>query len=237
MTSRKVGRAQVHLGLWSTEKKLRLYSDVMHVDGTMFLITATDPLNLTLQCKVTSENRLDLGMALQGHMSLLRSRGFEPTVVYTDLHSTFRSMTQDFPGVEVDIGGASDCVAKVDAKICRVKETYRKVKAGLAWELPGQMVGDLVAYVISRLNIRQTTALAENICQRVLFTGIPVDYKKELMYAFGDYVEAYEGITNTSRVRSASFIALFPTGNSIGTWVLWKIDTRSHVRRSNMVCS
>jgi hypothetical protein len=77
--------------------------------------------------------------------------------------------------------------------------------------------------------------LAENICPRVLFTGIPVDYKKELMYAFGDYVEAYEDTTNTSRARSAACIALFPTGNSIGTWVLWKIDTRSHVRRSNMV--
>jgi hypothetical protein len=154
MTSCKVGRVQVDLGLRSTEKKLRLYSDVMHVDGMMFLITATDPLNLTLQCKVTSGNRLDLGMALQGHMSLLRSRGFEPTVVYTDPHSTFRSMTQDFPGVEVDIGGAGDYVAKVDAKIRRVKETYRKVKAGLAWELPGQMVEDLVAYVTSRLNIR-----------------------------------------------------------------------------------
>jgi hypothetical protein len=84
MTSRKVGRVQVDLGLRSTEKKLRLYSDVMHVDGTMFLITATDPLNLTLQCKVTSESKLDLGLALQGHMSLLRSRGFEPTVVYTE---------------------------------------------------------------------------------------------------------------------------------------------------------
>jgi hypothetical protein len=137
--------------------------------------------------------------------------------------------------VYAHIGGAGDYVAKVDAKICRVKETYRKVKAGLAWELPGQLVGDLVAYVTSRLNIRRTTALAENICPRVLFTSIPVDYRKELMFAFGDYVEAYEGTTNTSRARSAACIALFPTGNSIGTWVLWKIDTRSHVRRSNMV--
>jgi hypothetical protein len=144
LTSRKVSRVQVDLGLRSTQKKLRLFSDVMHIDGVMFLITATDPLNLTLQCKINSEGRLDLGMALQGRMSLLRSHGFEPTVVYTDPHSSFHSMTQDFPGVEVDIGGAGDYVAKVDAKIRRVKETYRKVKAGLPWELPGQLVEDLV---------------------------------------------------------------------------------------------
>jgi hypothetical protein len=124
-------------------------------------------------------------------------------------------MTQDFPRVEVDIRGAGDYVAKADAKIRRVKETYRKVT--------------------SRLNIRRTTALAENICPRVLFTGIPMDYKRELTYAFGDYVKAYEGTTNKSRARSAACITLYPTGNSIGSWVLWKIDTRSRVRRSNMV--
>jgi hypothetical protein len=143
-------------------------------------------------------------------------------------------MTQDFPGVEIDVGGAGDYVPKVDAKICRIKETYRKVKSGLAWELPGQLIGDLVAYCVSRLNIRHMTALAENVCPRVLFTGVPIDYRKELAYAFGDYVEAYEGTTNTSRARSAACIALFPTGYSIGLWVLWKIDTRSRVRRSNI---
>jgi hypothetical protein len=206
----------------------------MHVDAKMFLISVTDPLNLTLQAGINSENRLELGMALQGHMAILRSRGYEPNVVYTDPHSSFKSMTQDFPGVEIDVGGAGDYVSKADAKNRRIKETYRKVKAGLPWELPGQLVGDLVSYCVSQLNIRRTTALAENICPRVLFTGIPVDYRKELTCAFGDYVEAYKGTTNTSRERSAACIALYPTGNSIGSWVLWKIDTRSRVRRSNM---
>jgi hypothetical protein len=92
-------------------------------------------------------------------------------------------------------------VSKADVKIRRIKETYRKVKSGLPWELPGQLVGDLVVYCVSRLNIRRTAALAENICPRVLFTGVPMDYKKELTCAFGDYVEAYEGTTNTSRAR------------------------------------
>jgi hypothetical protein len=143
-------------------------------------------------------------------------------------------MTQDFPGVELDIGGAGDYISKADAKIRRIKETYQKVKPGLPWELPQQLVGDLVAYCVSRLNIRRTTALAENICPRVLFTGIPVDYKKEFTCAFGDYVEAYEGTTNTSRARSSACIALFPEGNSTDTRILWKIDTRTRVRRSNI---
>jgi hypothetical protein len=42
--------------------------------------------------------------------------------------------------------------------------------------MPKQLVGDLVAYVVSRLNIRRTTVLAENVCLKVLFTGTPVHY-------------------------------------------------------------
>jgi len=125
-------------------------------------------------------------------------------------------------------------VTKVDAKIRRVKDTYRKVKLGLPWKLPDVLVKDLVAYAVSRLNIRHTTSLNGNVCPRVLFTGVPVDYKKELLLAFGDYVEAYEGTDNTSRARSSAGIALYPASNAAGSWILWKIETRTRVRRSNV---
>jgi hypothetical protein len=189
----------------------------MHIVGNMFLITVTDPLNLTLQYKIENEGRMSLGIALQNQIAVLQSRAFEPKIVYTDPHSTFRSMTREFPGVEIDIGGKGDYVAKVDVKIRRIKETFRKVLAGLPWSLPKQLVGDLVAYAVSRLNIRRTTTLAENVCPKVLFTGIPVDYQKELQLAFGDYVEAYEGPTNTMAQRSSACIALHPAANSTGS--------------------
>jgi len=136
--------------------------------------------------------------------------------------------------VAIDVGGANDYVAKVDAKIRRIKETYRNVKLGLPWKLPKVLVKDLVAYIVSRLNIRRTTALSENVCPRVLFTGAPVDYKKELQVAFGDYVEAYEGTDHMSRACSAVCIALHPAGNLSGSWILWKIELRTRVRRTNM---
>jgi hypothetical protein len=95
--------------------------------------------------------------------------------VYSDPQSAFRSMTQDFPGVEIDIGGAGDY-----ARIKCIKEAYRTVKNGLAWSLPRSFVPDLVAYIVLRLNIRRTTALSENVSPRVLFTGMLVNYDKEL---------------------------------------------------------
>ncbi len=55
-------------------------------------------------------------------------------------------MTQDFPGVEIDVGGAGDYVAKVDSRIRSIKEMYRSVKSGLAWSLPRSLVPDLNKY-------------------------------------------------------------------------------------------
>jgi hypothetical protein len=225
LTKNKVSRSQVDLGLRSTDKNLRLYTDVMHLEGNMFLVTVADPLNLILQSYIENEGRMSLGMALQGQLSLLKSRGFQPRIVYTDPHNTFRSMTQEFPGMEIDVGGANDHVAKVDAKIRRIKETARKVKARLPWELPGQLFKDLVTYAVSRMNLGRTTALSGNVCPRVLFMGMPIDYKRELLLAYGDYVEAYKGTTNNIAERSAACIALYQAANSTGSWVLWKIET------------
>jgi hypothetical protein len=117
LMKKTVGRIQVDPTLRSVSKTLKLYVDVMHVDTKKFLVSVADPLNLIMQSLVHSESRQDLGMALQEQMVVLRNRGYVPTIVYSDPQSAFRSMTQDFPGVEIDVGGAGDYVAKVDARI------------------------------------------------------------------------------------------------------------------------
>jgi hypothetical protein len=53
-----------------------LHTDVMHIDGHKFLITVCEPLCLTLQVYIERESQSMLGMALQGQLELLRSRGF-----------------------------------------------------------------------------------------------------------------------------------------------------------------
>jgi hypothetical protein len=199
LMKKTVGCIQVDPTLRSTMKLLKMYADVMHIDIKKFLVSVADPLNLTLQSVISGESRQELGMALQGQLAVLRSKGFVPTIVYVDPQSAFKAITQDFPGVKIDVGGAGDYVAKVDSRIRRIKETYRSVKSGLAWSLPRSLVPDLVAYVVSRINIHRTSALADNVCPRVLFTGLPVDFKKELSMSFGDYVESYEGTDNTAR--------------------------------------
>jgi hypothetical protein len=185
LTRKIASRAVIDDSLVLDEKKQLMYTDVVHIDGNKFLITVCEPLQLTLQCKIERERQNQLGMTLQGQLDLLQSHGFIPTIVYTDPQSAFRSMTNMFPGVIIDISGAGDHVWKLNAKIRRIKELYRSVKSGLAWQLPNIMARDLVAYCVSHLNIRSPW---------VLFTGMKINFDKELELAFGDYVEVYDGM-------------------------------------------
>jgi hypothetical protein len=128
----------VDLSLHSKEKEQKLHMDVIHK-----------------QMWNKNEGRTKLGLALQGQLGLLRLQSFKPGILYVDPHSMFKSMVHNFPEVEVDMGGAGNYVPKVDAKIQSMKELYTTMKSGLAWTLPGSLVKDLVAYVVSRMNIHR----------------------------------------------------------------------------------
>ena len=101
----------------------------------------------------------------------------------------------------------------------------RSVKAGLPWSLPNNRVKDLVAYAASRLSLRGTSALQGVQSPKELLTGLKPNYKKKFGLVFGDYVEVYNGTTNTSKERSLPCIALYPVGNATSTWMMWCITT------------
>jgi hypothetical protein len=58
--------------LRSYNKQQTMYTDVMHIDGKGFLITVTEPLNLTLQSLFENESRTSLWLVLQDQITLLR---------------------------------------------------------------------------------------------------------------------------------------------------------------------
>ena len=59
---------------------------------------------------------------------------------------------------------------------------------------------DLVAFVVSSINMERSVAINLNMALKVLFTSMKSDFKKEFSLAFGDYCEVYEGTDNTSKV-------------------------------------
>jgi hypothetical protein len=136
MTARTTGCMPADPTAVMQEKLQVLYTDVMQVDGHKFLVSVVEPLQLTIQAHLQNETATQLGLGIQGHLGVLRTRGFQPTTIYTDPQAGFRTLVGQFPNVNLDIGGAKVFVSKVDHKIRQIKELYRSVKAGLPWTLP-----------------------------------------------------------------------------------------------------
>jgi hypothetical protein len=235
MTNRRVTKAVVDDGLLLEEKKAILHTDVMQIDSQRFLITVCNPLQITLQVPIERESQAVLGMALQGQLGLIRSKGFQPVRVYVDPQSALRALATKFENVVIDVGGAGDHLPKVDAKIRRIKERYRSVKASLPWQLPMSLVKDLVAFVVSRINMERSAAINLNVAPKVLFTGMKSDFKKEFSLAFGDYCEVYDGTDNTSRERSVLCIALYPCNNAAGSWAFLNLKSKQQLRRTQWI--
>jgi hypothetical protein len=179
------------MGAMEQQTMQELCTDVMYAAGEKFLISVCSPLELTIVSHTESLSMEALGGCLQKQINLLRSRGFEARRVLVDPHKSLVGLAGSFPGTTIDAVGAGDHLDKVDAKIRRVKETMRSIIAVLPYRLAKARIKDLVTYVVSRMNVRRTSALTDNVCPRVKFTGVKVDYKKEFGLAFGDYVEAY----------------------------------------------
>ena len=91
MTKQVVKRAIVNDDLVLEEKNLTLHSDVMHIDKNLFLVTVCDPLQLMLQVHIERESHTVLGMALQGQLELLCSKGFKRIRVYVDPQSALKA--------------------------------------------------------------------------------------------------------------------------------------------------
>ncbi len=84
LVKKKVGQVPMDVKLRHVEKEQKLHTDVMSVDGMKFLVTVSDPLNLTIQTWIRNESKTEMGMALQGQLGLLWSQAFKPVVVYVD---------------------------------------------------------------------------------------------------------------------------------------------------------
>jgi hypothetical protein len=97
------------------------------------------------------------------------------------------------------------------------------------------MVNDLVAYVVSWINIEWSAAINHSVAPKVLFTGMKVDFCSEFGLAFGDYCEVYDGTDNTSKPRSILCVALLPCNNAAGSWAFMNLLTKQRIWRSHWV--
>jgi hypothetical protein len=95
----------------------------MTVEGMHFLLSVASPLEIVLQSHVANQTVEVLGTALQSQIKVLRSYGFFVRLVRVDPQCALVKLRGSFPGIEIDIAEAGDHLAKVDAKMRRIKDT------------------------------------------------------------------------------------------------------------------
>ena len=208
--------------------------DVVYFNHKPYVMCLSKPLGLLTATPVANTKTKTLGAAVHTHISTVQSRGFLPTIIHLDPQKGFAALDPHIPGVEVDIGGAGDHLNVLDVEIRHVKEIFRSVLDSLPWKQPAWLDKDLVAYCVSRKNLRSTSNSVASA--RVKFTGRKPEYKKELGIAYGDYCECYvpNVVSNdATAARTEPCIALYPTGNANGSWHFLNIRTKRRVRRSN----
>jgi len=212
-------------------------ADVMQAAGQKLLVSISKPLGLLLVQPLQSLSRDSLGKSLQAQLNTLRSRGFDARRLYVDPHKTLASLQGQYPGVEIDLSGAGDHLNMIDTKIRQMKEIMRAVIDGLPYKLSRDRVKDLATYAVNRMNLKSTEGLISNESPRVRFTGVKPEFNAEFGVSFGDYVEAYnpraEAKSNDVTVpRTEPCIALYPSANKNGSWVMYNINSNTYVRRS-----
>jgi hypothetical protein len=94
------------------------------------------------------------------------------------------------------------------------------------------MVKNLVAYAVSWISIHRTRAINQSVCPRVRFTGMIVDFKKELNLGFGYSSGVFYGTNNTYTSRTIPCIALYPCCNSTGSWEFMSLTTKKRIHHS-----
>jgi hypothetical protein len=173
-TTKKKRAARVEFNLEAKEQRKfqTLTTEVMHINGETCLISVASPLELTIASShLVNQGKPKLGEALQAHLNLLRSFGFDARMVIVDPQKGLINLKGSIPGVEINGTGAGDHLHKVDAKIRRVKETARSILDGLPYMLPRNRIKDLVTFVVNHLNTRRTKALNDNVCARTKLTA------------------------------------------------------------------
>jgi hypothetical protein len=70
MTAQSTGRMPVDPTAIMQVKLQVLYTDMMHIDGNKFLVSVVEFLQLIIQARLQNENATQLGLGIQGHLSV-----------------------------------------------------------------------------------------------------------------------------------------------------------------------
>ena len=198
----------------------------------------SDVLGLVLINHLKSRTAESLQGALNNQLNIYRGEGFTVRVIHTDGEKGVIALTDylNSIGIRVNPHGAGQHVPIVENKIRQIKERARAIFTTLPYELPRVLLPWLILFCGSRLNLVPRRTRADTTSPRELITQRKLDYKRDLRFAFGEYVQAYNPHVDTRslQARTDGAIVLLPTNNIQGSVKLLNLRTGSVITRDQM---
>jgi hypothetical protein len=216
-------------------KDQTLEIDVMFIDRDPYLISVSNPLNLTL-CTHLENKGKDLQSKLIEHIHAYSARGFKVGEVRCDGEAIIQQSRSLLASMNVglDVVSKGQHVPKPE-RMCRViKERVRAHINTLPFILPFKLLKFLVMFCVATINMQPCTNHKDRVSPRELFTQRKLDFKRDLRVSFGEYVfvPTEPSIKNSMDSRAVGCIALYPTGSRQGSVKFYNLATDSIISRT-----
>jgi len=213
-----------------------MHADIMYIQSHAFLLGVFQPIDLTVVSTLDAGRQHPaLRVAVEEQLNLVEKKGFQVPVLHCD--NEFKD-----EHVEAAIGNRNMTFNVVgpgqhepvsERKLRLVKERTRSVLHSLPYALPSKLLLYLVLFVTFGLNIIPVKCNGKYLSPREILTGRKVNYKRDLRFQFGEYIQATSPnvVSNTMQSRTDGDIALLSTGNIEGTIYAYNIATKRIVKR------
>jgi hypothetical protein len=201
------------------------YADIFYWHNEPFILCVVKPLDMLI-CRHIPKGAGDaacVGEQIKAIRAKIMSRGFVVEKIVVDGESILASHKDEIPALEVI--GAGSHVAEVEVEIKVVKERCRAMEASLSVPVPRRLVPWLVYGAMAARKMVQRPR--QTMCPREAFTGVKVDFERDVRAKFFDYIIATRipADKNGEEPRTAAAIYLMSTLNAKGSIYAYDLVT------------
>ena len=223
-----------------TEQDQFLSVDLFFIDGDGYMIAVMSPLDYTSVVHIKNRKTAVLRGALWKILAKIDQQHYEVSYILTDNEGGVTALFPELQraGYGINPAGAGDHVPIVERKIRTIKERVRAYLQSIPYTLMFSLLRYLVEFCVTMINLLPDDQRVDPTSPHEAFTGLKVDYNKQLRISFGDYAECKNPNRkpiNGPKPRSDPCIALLPTLNQQGSYVFFDLGTRRTVIRSKWV--
>ena len=138
-------------------------------------------------------------------------------------------------GVSLNTTARDEHVGDIEGFIRTIKEWMRATYNTLSYRnMPPRLVIEMAQHAVFWLNaFPHANGIAGNRSPRAIITGVQLDYNRHCRHQFGEYVQTHEEHDNTMAPRTVGALALYPTGNTQGSFQFFSLSTGRVLSRNH----